>query len=85
MPENPQLLANSQLIAPQRSATDGHECDSTPAIAPDIAPDEKDQCKISLRKITFALDYVDTSQNAAAIEGILAKTVRFGESILISL
>lgn len=73
-PETPQLPVNSPSIAPQtRSATDGHECNSTPV----GAPDERDQCGVGLRKIIYTVNCADTSQNAA-IEGVLSKTVQPG-------
>lgn len=71
--ETPQLPANSPFIAPQTSATDDHECNSPPV----GAPDDRDQCAVGLRKIIYALDCADTSQNAA-IGDILAKTIRSG-------
>ena len=72
----PQLPANSPLIAPQTSATDGHECENPPV----GAPDARSQCGVALRKIIYTLDCADASQNVA-IEGILAKTVQPGTKI----
>lgn len=76
-PENSKLPAISPLIAPQtRSATDGHECDSTPV----GAPEERDPCGVGLRKIIYTVNCADTSQNAV-IEEILFKTVQSGTRI----
>lgn len=64
------------MIAPQTSATEGHECDNPPV----GAPDARSQCGVALRKIIYTLDCADASQNLA-IEGILAKTVQPGTKI----
>lgn len=77
-PAAPQLPANSPSLAPQtRSATDGHDCDSSTPVG---APDERDQCGVGLRKIIYTVNCADTSQNAA-IEEILSKTVQPGTRI----
>lgn len=67
---NPQLSENLPFIAPQTSAIEGHECNSLPV----GAPDDRDQCAVGLRKIIYAFDCADKSQNAA-VGGILAQTV----------
>lgn len=71
--QTPQLPADSPFTAPETLATDEHECSSPPV----GAPDDRAQCAVSVRKIIYALDCADTSQNVA-IGDILAKTVRSG-------
>lgn len=59
------------MITPQTLVIDGHECDNPPVGAFNAGS----QCGIALRKILYALDCADASQNVA-IEEILAKTVQ---------